>query len=131
MLDKGKFQLQLYMLAARELWELELAGGLYIPLGGTSTRTRKGLLRKELKGDMAALAPRDRDHLDDEKFESALDEARAKAEGIIAAVQAGQITRDPIGGSCPEWCDYQPICRRERGLPEEEPESEGEPELME
>jgi RecB family exonuclease len=131
MLDKGKFQLQLYMLAARELWELELAGGLYIPLGGTSQRVPKGLLRKELKGDLAPLRPRDRDHLPDEKFEAALGDARAKAEGIIAAVQAGRIGRDPIGGSCPEWCDFQPICRRERGLPEEEPEAEGEPELME
>jgi hypothetical protein len=34
------------------------------------------------------------------------------------------VIRDPIGGSCPDWCSFQPICRRERGLPEDEPWSE-------
>lgn len=126
MLERGKFQLQLYMLAARELWGLELAGGLYRPLGGTSSRTPKGLLRKELADDLAALDPRQNDHLSDEDFEAALSDARAKAEEIIVKIRSGQITRDPIGGSCPDYCDFQPICRRERGLPEEEPGPEEE-----
>jgi ATP-dependent helicase/DNAse subunit B len=121
---KGKLQLQLYMLAARELWGHELAGGLYRPLGGTGDRTPKGLLRKELADDLAGLDPRPKDHLDDEAFEAALDEAREKTEGIIAAVHEGRVIRDPLGGSCPDWCSFQPICRRERGLPEEEPWSE-------
>ena len=122
MLEKrGRLQLQLYMLAARELWGHDLAGGLYRPLGGTGDRTPKGLLRKELAAELAGLDPRPGDHLDEEAFEQALDDARAKAEGIVAAVQAGKVIRDPIGGSCPEYCSFQPICRRERGLPEEEP----------
>ncbi len=125
MLEKrGKLQLQLYMLAARELWGHDLAGGLYRPLGGTGDRTPKGLLRKELADDLAGLDPRPRDHLDEEAFEEALDAARAKAEEIVASVQGGRVVRDPIGGSCPDWCSFQPICRRERGLPEEEPWSE-------
>jgi ATP-dependent helicase/nuclease subunit B len=125
MLEKrGKLQLQLYMLAARELWGHELAGGLYRPLGGTGDRTPKGLLRKELAEDLSGLDPRPKDHLDDEAFEEALDAAQAKAEGIVASVHAGRVVRDPIGGSCPDWCSFQPICRRERGLPEEEPFSE-------
>jgi RecB family exonuclease len=131
MLERGKFQLQLYMLAARELWGLELAGGLYRPLGGTSDRTPKGLLRKELEGDLAPLGPRKRDHLDDERFEAALDDARTRAEAIISAIRGGVVARDPIGGKCPDYCDFQPICRRERALPEEEPEQDSEPELME
>ncbi|MGA9371681.1 MAG: PD-(D/E)XK nuclease family protein, partial [Solirubrobacterales bacterium] len=122
MLEKrGRLQLQLYMLAARELWGHDLAGGLYRPLGGTGDRTPKGLLRKELAAELAGLDPRPGDHLDEEAFEQALDDARAKAEGIVAAVQAGKVIRDPIGGSCPEYCSFQPICRRERGLPDEEP----------
>lgn len=129
MLERGKFQLQLYMLAARELYGLELAGGLYRPLGGASDRAPKGLLRKELADDLAPFGPRSRDHLDDERFEQALDDARARAEEIIGSIRRGEITRDPIGGTCPDWCDFQPICRRERGLPEEEPDPE--PELME
>ena len=125
MLEKrGKLQLQLYMLAARELWGHELAGGLYRPLGGTSNRQPKGLLRKELADELAGLDPRPKDHLSEEDFEAALDEARAKAEEIVAGVQEGRVVRDPIGGSCPEFCSFQPICRRERGLPEEEPWSE-------
>ncbi|MFL5906267.1 MAG: PD-(D/E)XK nuclease family protein [Solirubrobacterales bacterium] len=125
MLEKrGKLQLQLYMLAARELWGHDLAGGLYRPLGATSNRTPKGLLRKELADDLAGLDPRPNDHLDDEAFDAALDAARDKAEEIVGAVQSGRVVRDPIGGSCPDWCSFQPICRRERGLPEEEPWSE-------
>jgi RecB family exonuclease len=125
MLEKrGKLQLQLYMLAARELWGHDLAGGLYRPLGGTGDRTPKGLLRKELAEELSSLDPRPRDHLSDEDFEEALDAAKEKAEQIVASVQGGRVVRDPIGGSCPDWCSFQPICRRERGLPEDEPWSE-------
>jgi ATP-dependent helicase/nuclease subunit B len=121
---KGKLQLQLYMLAARELWGHELAGGLYRPLGGTGDRTPKGLLRKELAEDLEALDPRPKDQLDDEAFEAVLEEAREKTEEIIASIHSGKVIRDPLGGSCPDYCSFQPICRRERGLPEEEPWSE-------
>jgi RecB family exonuclease len=121
---KGKLQLQLYMLAARELWGHDLAGGLYRPLGGTGDRTPKGLLRKELADELAGLDPRPNDHLEDEAFEAALGEAREKATEIIDSIHSGKVVRDPLGGSCPDWCSFQPICRRERGLPEEEPWSE-------
>ncbi len=124
MLDRGKLQLQLYLLAVRELWGLELAGGLYRPLGGTSERQPKGLLRKELKPDLAPLKPRQNDHLTDEAFEEALMAARKRAEEIIDGIRSGEVVRDPIDGKCPKWCTFQPICRRERGLPEEEPQPE-------
>jgi hypothetical protein len=124
MLDRGKFQLQLYLLAVRELWNRELAGGLYRPLGGTGNRQPKGLLRKELLDDLGPLDPRPRDHLADEDFEEALEAARRRAGEIAGEIQAGEIGRRPIHGKCPEWCSFQPICRRERGLPEEEPGNE-------
>ena len=125
MLEKrGKLQLQLYMLAARELWGHDLAGGLYRPLGATGDRSPKGLLRKELAEDLAGLDPRPKDHLDDETFQAVLDEAQAKSEEIIASVHSGKVIRDPLGGSCPEYCSFQPICRRERGLPDDEPWSQ-------
>jgi RecB family exonuclease len=125
MLEKrGKLQLQLYMLAARELWGYDLAGGLYRPLGGTSDRAPKGLLRKELSEELAGLDPRPKDHLDDETFDAVLEEAGEKTEEIIASIHSGRVIRDPLGGSCPDYCAFQPICRRERGLPEEEPWSE-------
>ena len=124
MLAKGKLQLQLYMLAIRERWGLELAGGLYRPLGATSTREPKGLLRKEAKEDLAPLNPRKYDHLDDDAFEQALADARSRAVEITDEIQAGDIGRRPIDDRCPSYCQFQPICRRERGLPEEEPWSE-------
>jgi ATP-dependent helicase/DNAse subunit B len=130
MLDRGKLQLQLYLLAARELWGFELAGGLYRALGARNDDERrpKGLLRKSLKEELAGLRPRQNDHLDDDAFEEALLAAREKTESIIASIQTGDIGRRPIGGSCPRYCHFQPICRRERGLPEEEPEREEEEE---
>ena len=128
MLDRGKLQLQLYLLAARELWGLDLAGGLYRPLGARNEADRKpkGLLRKELREELAGLNPRPGDHLDDEAFGAALDEAEAKAIEIIGAIQNGDIGRRPIGGACPSYCRFQPICRRERGIAEDEPTSEDE-----
>jgi len=128
MLERGKLQLQLYLLAARELWGLDLAGGLYRPLGARNEDARrpKGLLRKELKDELAGLDPRPRDHLDDQAFEKALEDAGAKAAEIIASIQRGDVGRRPIGGACPRYCHFQPICRRERGIPEDEPASEDE-----
>lgn len=124
MLKRGKFQLQLYLLAVRELWNRELAGGVYRPLGGSGDRHPKGLLRKELEGDLAGLDPRPRDHLKEEDFEQALAEARARAGEIADEIQAGDIGRRPMNDRCPKYCTFQPICRRERGLPEEEPGEE-------
>ena len=121
MLERGKLQLQLYMLAVRELWGREPAGGIYRPLGGTSDRKPKGLLRKSAAEDLVALDPRPRDHLSDEEFEQALSAARERAGEIAAEIQAGGIDRRPIGGRCPDYCTFQPICRRERALPDEEP----------
>jgi ATP-dependent helicase/nuclease subunit B len=124
MLERGKLQLQLYLLAARELWGLELAGGLYRPLGGSSDRRPKGLLRESSGEDLVALDPRPGDQLDDEEFDEALADAQREAEQIIARIHQGDIGRRPLGGRCPDYCTFQPICRRERGLPEEEPHSE-------
>ena len=128
MLDRGKLQIQLYLLAVRELWGLDLAGGLYRPLGGTSDRQPKGLLRKDVAEDLAALDPRPGDRLADEDFDQALDSARGKAAEIIASIQEGEVTRNPLNHRCPDYCRFQPICRRERGLPEEEPGPEDEEE---
>ncbi len=93
--ERGKLQLQLYMLAARELWEMELAGGLYRPLGGTSKREPKGLLRKSVAEDLAALDPRPGDHLDRRGLRGGARRRRLRAEEIIAQIQRGDIGRRP------------------------------------
>jgi RecB family exonuclease len=130
MLERGKLQLQLYLLAARALWGLELAGGLYRALGARNEQDRqpKGLLRKQLADELSGLRPRPRDQLDDETFEATLEQAKERAAEIIGSIQAGDIGRRPIGGTCPTYCRFQPICRRERGVAEDEPASEEEAE---
>ena len=117
--EEGKLQLQLYMRAIRDLWGLELIGGVYRPLGGTGDRRAQGLLRDEMGEELNGLAIRPKDVLSDEEFELALDDAADHAREIVGAIRAGTVKRDPIGGSCPTWCELQPICRRERGGEEE------------
>jgi hypothetical protein len=41
-------------------------------------------------------------------------------------MRAGEIRRNPLGGQCPKYCRFQPICRKERALGLEGEESEGE-----
>ncbi|MSO41902.1 MAG: hypothetical protein EXQ70_08455 [Solirubrobacterales bacterium] len=125
--EDGKLQLQLYLRAIRELWGMELIGGVYRPLGGTSSRQAQGLLRKEMADELDGLPVRKNDLLDDEKFEAALDDAAEHATEIVAAIRGGEVKRDPIGGSCPTWCSFQPICRRERGGADELDDEDAEP----
>ncbi|MBM3666774.1 MAG: hypothetical protein FJW90_04720, partial [Actinobacteria bacterium] len=120
--EQGKLQLQLYMRAIRDLWGLELIGGVYRPLGDTGSRRAQGLLRKEMATELDGLPVRPKDMLSDEEFEDALDDAADHAAEIAARMREGVIRRDPTGGSCPTWCDYQPICRRERGGEDDEEE---------
>ena len=84
------------------------------------------MLRKDLKEELAGLNPRPGDHLDAEAFDAALEESGARAAEIISSIQGGDIGRRPIGGTCPTYCHFQPICRRERGVAEDEPVSEDE-----
>jgi hypothetical protein len=42
-------------------------------------------------------------------------------------MRTGAATRTPRNGKCPQWCEFAPICRMERGaveLDEEEEEDE-------
>jgi hypothetical protein len=125
--DDGKLQLQLYMRAIRDLWGLELIGGVYRPLGGTADRRAQGLLREEMGEVLEGLAIRPGDMLKEEAFEAALDDAAAHAGEIVKAIRSGAVKRDPIGGSCPTWCTLQPICRRERGGEDESEETTNPP----
>ena len=61
------------------------------------------------------------DRVDREEFEELLADARRRAGEIVARMRAGQIDRDPgpreglrDHGICPAFCDFAPICRRDR-----------------
>jgi RecB family exonuclease len=124
--EERKLQLQLYMLALRRLWGIEPIGGLYEPIGAVGDAKPRGLL---LESERGALLP-DRnltgtDFASPEEFEAALERARELAASAVEGMRAGHVDRNPVGGACPRYCTFQPICRRERAalesLEEERP----------
>ena len=124
--DEGLLQLPLYMLALRELWGLDVAGGLYQPLRATSDPRGRGLARDaESEGALAGISLVRTDVVDDDRFEEVLEQTKGWAGELVARTRAGAIARNPIGGKCPKFCTYAPICRRERGvIAEPDPEEE-------
>jgi RecB family exonuclease len=130
--ERAKLQLQLYLVAVAELWDAPPAGGLYHPLRGSSARRPRGLVREDAAADLAAYRLYDNDVVAPEEFEAMLDEARVRAGEIVARMRRGDIRRDPgprrgLRGHdvCPSFCDFAPICRRDRApVGDEEPEAE-------
>jgi ATP-dependent helicase/nuclease subunit B len=120
--EQAKLQLQLYLIAVAELWEADPVGGLYHPLRGTSARRPRGAVLEEEAASLAASYGISRtDLVDREGFEELLDDARRRAGEIVARMREGRIDRDPgprAGlrghGICPRFCDFAPICRRDR-----------------
>ncbi len=119
--ERAKLQLQLYLTAVAELWDAEPVGGLYHPLRGSSARRPRGLLREDAAPALASYRPYDNDVVAGEEFEALLDEARSRAGTIVARIRRGDIRRDPgprrgLRGHdvCPPYCDFAPICRRDR-----------------
>jgi RecB family exonuclease len=102
----GTLQVALYMLAVRELLQLEPVAGLYQPLGGSDLRARGVFLdRAPLSGECVANDVRDPEALEDE-----LRQAATRAVELAARLRAGEIR------SCPETCSrqgcrYAGICR--------------------
>ena len=119
--EDGKLQLQLYLLAVAELWELDAVGGLYHPLRGTSERRPRGLVLEDVAPDLHAYGLSGTDEVDEAEFALLLADARRRASAIVARMQAGDIGRDPGPraplrghGECPPFCEFAPICRRDR-----------------
>ena len=52
--EDGKLQLQLYALAARDLWGVEPVGALYHPLRATRDRSPRGLVLEEEREELAS-----------------------------------------------------------------------------
>ena len=116
---RGKLQLQLYVLAARERLGLNPVGGLYTALGAYDDRRPRGILLRD-EPRLGELPVKGRDPCDAEEFEQALSDARDLASEKATAMRAGLIDRDPINGKCPRYCTFQPICRLERAIGLEE-----------
>jgi ATP-dependent helicase/DNAse subunit B len=130
--QEAKLQLQLYLIAAAELWDVEPVGGIYHPLGGTSSRRPRGLVLREAP-DLDAYGLAGPDLVDREQLEATLEDARRRAGEIVARMRRGDIRRDPGPrrglpghGVCPPFCDFAPICRRDRAPAEPRKEEAGE-----
>jgi len=125
--ERAKLQLQLYLIAVAEHWGAASIGGLYHPLRGTSVRRPRGVVLEEAADALASYRLYDNDLVDREGLQETLVEARNRAGAIVARMRAGEIGRDPgprqgLRGHdvCPEYCDFAPICRRDRAPVSEE-----------
>lgn len=130
--EKAKLQLQLYLIAVEELWGARAVGGIYHPLGGTTDRRPRGAVLKEAAEDLP-YGLVGTDLVERDEFERLLDDARARASEIVRRMRSGEIRRDPgppppsrEHDVCPSYCQFAPICRRDRSAAE--PEEEGEEE---
>jgi ATP-dependent helicase/DNAse subunit B len=130
--EKAKLQLQLYLLAVAELWGARVVGGLYHPLRGSSVRRPRGVVLDEAAAALGSYRLYDNDLVDEAGLEEVLDEARRRAGAIVTRMRGGDIGRDPGPrrglrghGVCPPFCDFAPICRRDRA-PVAEEDFEGE-----
>ncbi len=123
--EQRKLQLQLYTRAMEVLWGLKPAGGIYHPVANQnpSSARPRGILAGPATDLSPTLFPKDGTD-NEEEFGELVEQGVEQARLIASQIRAGRVRRDPIGGSCPRWCDLHPICRRERGEknPEEEPD---------
>jgi hypothetical protein len=124
--EEAKLQLQLYLMAAGELWGTEPVGALYHPLRATTSRRPRGLVLKGEEG-LPALGLAGTDVLPQDEFEALLEQARSRASAIVSRMRGGDIRRDPGPRAglrdhdvCPAYCDFAPICRRDRAPVDDE-----------
>ena len=132
--EEAKLQLQLYLIAVAELWDAETVGGLYHPLRGTSVRRPRGLVLEDVAEELAPYGLSRTDKVDAAEFEALLADARRRAGEIVARMRAGEIDRDPGPrpglrghGVCPPFCEFAPICRRDRAPVEPEDDEDEDP----
>jgi len=119
--EEAKLQLQLYLIAVAELWGTEIVGGIYHPLRATSERRPRGLVLEDAAAELDGYRLSKTDKVSEEEFEGLLADARRRAGAIVGRMRSGQIDRDPgprqglrDHGVCPPFCDFAPICRRDR-----------------
>jgi RecB family exonuclease len=119
--EEAKLQLQLYMLAVEELWQAPAVGGVYHPLRGSSQRRPRGVVLDEAAEALDSYDVYSTDTVDGERLAGVLADARERADRIVARMRAGDIRRDPgprpglrNHDVCPQFCDFAPICRRDR-----------------
>ncbi len=99
----------------------------------TRERRPRGFVLAGAATELAPYGLSGTDVLGEDDFDAVLGEARLRAGGIVARMREGDIRRDPGPREgmrdhdvCPAYCDFAPICRRDREpVADEEREGEG------
>jgi ATP-dependent helicase/DNAse subunit B len=107
-----RMQAALYMLAVRELTDLEPAGGVYVPLADRKGKPR-GLLLDEVAGELGEGFVLGKDVRDGDGVREELDRARDRVREIAGRIRSGDVR--PCAETC-AWnggCSYPSICREE------------------
>jgi ATP-dependent helicase/DNAse subunit B len=107
---KRKYQVALYMLAARDVLGLDPVGGLYQPIGGRDQRAR-GLLLDDADPNLKAVKT---DRRPRTEFEAILDGVLEDVLAVLAELRAGALRPRP--DTCTyndKGCMYPTICRCE------------------
>jgi RecB family exonuclease len=106
--EKRKYQIALYVLAARDVLGLEPIGGLYQPLGGRDQRPR-GLVLDDADPGLTTVVT---DRRAREDFDAVLDGVLEDVLRAIGELRSGSL--EPRPQSC-GWngagCTYPTICR--------------------
>jgi ATP-dependent helicase/nuclease subunit B len=129
--ERAKLQLPLYLLAVAEHWGAAPVGALYHPLRGTSSRRPRGVVSAAVAGDLSGYGLYPNDVVEPEELEELLEDSRRRAGEIVARIRGGDIRRDPgprpgLRGhdTCPSYCTFAPICRRDRAPQYMDPEED-------
>ncbi len=109
---KRKYQVALYMLAARDVLGLDPVGGLYQPIGGKDQRAR-GLLIDDVDPGLQAVKT---DRRAPDEFDAIVDGVLEDVLAVLAELRAGALAPRP--DTCTyndRGCMYPTICRCEAG----------------
>jgi RecB family exonuclease len=104
-----KWQVALYLIAVKELLDLQPAGGLYQPLGSRDLRPRGALLADADPG--LDVVGRDRREPDD--LDRLVDDVVAEVLRAVAELRSGALQPRPATCAYGGGCSYPMICRAE------------------
>jgi ATP-dependent helicase/DNAse subunit B len=104
-----KWQVALYLIAVKELLDLEPAGGLYQPLGSKDLRPRGALLADADPGlDVVA-----RDRREPDALEELVEQVVGEVLRAVAELRSGALVPRPATCAYGGGCSYPMICRSE------------------